>query len=1039
VGAGYTYSVNGTTYQSGVTVSALASGSYNVTAKSGDGCVSAATVAVITAVPATPAAPVVGAITQPTCKVVTGSVVLSGLPAGNWTINPGGITGSTTSKTIAGLIPGTYQFTVTTAAGCISLPSASVKIDDAPVLTVTAGDDAEICAGSGTTLSATTNVPAYISWTPADGLSNIAIPNPVASPLVTTTYTVTATIPATNLITNPGFESGYAGFTSQYTQVAATNYYNGTNTSGLIPEGTYIVTGNPYSGYPGAPQGYHNDFNEAPRSGTSQLVVNGFTTSGKVVWSTTIPVFPNSDMTFSFWHVKLNHGADANLRVRINNVNDPSPVVIASDTYTKATRTLNTGTATSLTISLVDDNTVAGGNDFAIDDVSLTYDCPGTATDQVKVSVYTIAEPVVTVVQPTCAVATGSITVTAPVGTGVQYSLDGGAYTSTATFGLLKPGTYSVTAKSAEGCISTPKSVVINAQPATPAAPALALKQPACGETTGTITVTSPLGDLMYSINGTDYQASPVFTGLLPGTYTVTVKNTQCVSAATPAVINKGGVIPNVQAGPDMVIGCSIQQVTLEGSSTSEGVTFAWVASNGGHIVSGADTPKPLVNAAGTYTLTVTDKASGCSATDVALVTGGGLPPVLELMDAYCVFLNKEGKWTINAQEIATITAGSHAWKGTWQDLTFSFSKRTFECKDAVHSPVEVMVTATDIGGCTTSGMFLMEVLDTISPVAKCHSISVELDATGSVMVAPGLVNDGGDRANVPEWAKYFENLEGGSYDNCGIAEMYLDKMIFTRDDVGVNPVILTVIDPSGNTAECMATITVTDPFAIDVEQPGEVANTAPTLDDITDIEVVKEPLAFDVALTNITAGTEASQLVVVTATTDNTSLIGNLQVVYQAGSSTGKLMVTVAPGVSGEATVFVTVKDNGGILNGGMDTTVKSFKVKITAGEEEVVVEITNPDGTPVITSSIGLTSPFSFELYPNPTQDRVNIEMKGLKAQDTEVRVFSILGTEVYRKMYKSANLITLDLSPYVSGVYVVQLRTGNESFLRKVVLEK
>ncbi|HEX2975345.1 MAG TPA: hypothetical protein VHO68_05370, partial [Bacteroidales bacterium] len=45
---------------------------------------------VINAQPVTPSAPTVGAITQPTCATATGSVVLSGLPSGSWTINPGG-------------------------------------------------------------------------------------------------------------------------------------------------------------------------------------------------------------------------------------------------------------------------------------------------------------------------------------------------------------------------------------------------------------------------------------------------------------------------------------------------------------------------------------------------------------------------------------------------------------------------------------------------------------------------------------------------------------------------------------------------------------------------------------------------------------------------------------------------------------------------------------------------------------------------------------------------------------------------------------
>ncbi|WP_304199868.1 HYR domain-containing protein [Flavobacterium alvei] len=74
--------------------------------------------------------PPVATITQPDCITPTGSVVLSGLPAGNWTINPGGITGNTSSVTISGLVPNTYNFTVTLGT-CTSLPSANVVIQAA--------------------------------------------------------------------------------------------------------------------------------------------------------------------------------------------------------------------------------------------------------------------------------------------------------------------------------------------------------------------------------------------------------------------------------------------------------------------------------------------------------------------------------------------------------------------------------------------------------------------------------------------------------------------------------------------------------------------------------------------------------------------------------------------------------------------------------------------------------------------------------------------------------------------------------------------
>jgi hypothetical protein len=120
------------------TITGLATGTYTFTVTNAETCISPATTnVVIDAQPATPSAPSVGLITQPTCSIATGSVVLSGLPSsGTWTLtrNPGGITstGAGTSTTIPGLAAGTYTFTVTDESSCASSPSPDVVIDVQP-------------------------------------------------------------------------------------------------------------------------------------------------------------------------------------------------------------------------------------------------------------------------------------------------------------------------------------------------------------------------------------------------------------------------------------------------------------------------------------------------------------------------------------------------------------------------------------------------------------------------------------------------------------------------------------------------------------------------------------------------------------------------------------------------------------------------------------------------------------------------------------------------------------------------------------------
>jgi hypothetical protein len=127
--------------------------------------------------------------------------------------------------------------------------------------------------------------------------------------------------------------------------------------------------------------------------------------------------------------------------------------------------------------------------------------------------------------------------------------------------------------------------------------------------------VSSPVGF-------TSTAANPTVDPSATTTYTVTKTHTASGCTDTDDVtVTVNNAVPNANAGDDAQILCGNSTVVLSGSSSTAGATLAWLASNGGNIVSGALTATPTVDAAGTYTLTVTDPANGCTATDVAVVT----------------------------------------------------------------------------------------------------------------------------------------------------------------------------------------------------------------------------------------------------------------------------------------------------------------------------------------------------------------------------------------------------------------------------------
>jgi gliding motility-associated-like protein len=131
---GIEYSGSGTT----MTIASLPAGSYTFAVSLSALCNSPPSEnVIINEQPAIPAAPVAGGIISPTCAVPSGSVILAGLPAaGTWTLTryPGTVEtkGTGPVTTVSPLAGGTYYFTVTSEAGCVSFLSAGVIIPEAP-------------------------------------------------------------------------------------------------------------------------------------------------------------------------------------------------------------------------------------------------------------------------------------------------------------------------------------------------------------------------------------------------------------------------------------------------------------------------------------------------------------------------------------------------------------------------------------------------------------------------------------------------------------------------------------------------------------------------------------------------------------------------------------------------------------------------------------------------------------------------------------------------------------------------------------------
>jgi hypothetical protein len=120
----------------------------------------------------------------------------------------------------------------------------------------------------------------------------------------------------------------------------------------------------------------------------------------------------------------------------------------------------------------------------------------------------------------------------------------------------------------------------------------------------------------------------------------------------------------------------------------------------------------------------------------------------------------------------------------------YSLSKTIFDCSNLGNNTVTF--TAIDADGRTNSTTAVIQVRDTIKPVAVPKNIDVYLNAAGIASASAA-------------------QLDNGSTDNCSIAGFAISKNSFSCANLGPNNIAFTVTDGSGNTATANAVITVKD------------------------------------------------------------------------------------------------------------------------------------------------------------------------------------------------------------------------------------
>ena len=702
----YTYSIDGRTFQASGTFTGLAAGVYTITVKDAGGCKNIKVVTLLN----TNGPSLSFTSTNADCGSNNGTVSANangGTTPYQYSIN------STTFQSgnfFTGLNSGNYTLTVKDADGCSN--AKVVNITSSPGLQVNAIPAAATCGNNNGTITAFASAGTGALQYSING-NNFQVSN-VFLNLTPAAYTVTVKDANGCIKTTPVIIGNSPAPTVTAISTSATcNNFNGTITvtgsGGIAPlqysmNAGFFQTGNSFAGL--APGTYTVTVKDATSCTNTASVTVG-STNTPTVTATSIPsacIGNNGSIT-----AVASSGAGG-YQYSINGATfQPS------------------GSFTAL----------AAGNYVVY--VKDANGCIGT----VSIVVGTSAGPAISVLfKPvTCNVNDGMLAVTVLTGTGpFQFSVDGTIYQGGNTFTGLSQNIYTVYVKDANGCIKTTTVTISNSSGLTLAASSITAS---CNSINGSITATANGGvnPLQYSINGTVYQASNIFSGVAAGNYTVYVKD------ANGCIVTKAVTVASV-TGPSLNIAPVINATCASASGVIAATTNGGVAPLTYSLDGGAfQAAGTFVNvAAGTHAITVKD-ATGCTASQSSITInnsgGTGTPP------ADVIFTIRDVLACTGEGRIKNIKGVPG---GGGNKYTFSLDGGLFTTANQF-KPVSVgthTITAQDQNGCTVTKVAIIG--NGVAATATATSTGAPCNTNAGTITITGV------GANTP----YHASIDGG-------------------------------------------------------------------------------------------------------------------------------------------------------------------------------------------------------------------------------------------------------------------------------------
>jgi gliding motility-associated-like protein len=399
------------------------------------------------------------------------------------------------------------------------------------------------------------------------------------------------------------------------------------------------------------------------------------------------------------------------------------------------------------------------------------------------------ALPIDAVIVPTnCGTSVGTITVNAS-GTGPYiYSIDGGATQTSNVFTGLSAGPHTIFAQDVNNCQNTITATVtaVSSLPSN-----ITFTNCTCPSVNdGTATANPLLGTapFTFTINGSGTLPGPnstgIFTGLAPGTYTISFTDAQnCAGTTTAVTIGAGNAITSTSTSTGTCPGLSNGTITVTPTSGTGPYNFDLPGYTGAPPAPGPSGTFIGLSSNGLpYNVIITD-ANGCTGTrNVYVNPTAGISSTTSSTSASCVGVS-DGSITI------TPTSGSGPY-------TFSIDGAA-----AVPSPTPPSITFTDLtggphtivvtdaSGCTGTQNVTVGTGAGINAGVNPRATSCPNVNNGSILVTP-------TNGNGP----YLYSLDGGAFD-------FPVSATATFINVSSGPHAIAIIDANGCTGSVNTTI----------------------------------------------------------------------------------------------------------------------------------------------------------------------------------------------------------------------------------------